>query len=303
MRADAWQSARQRWQQPQGTRRAAAPGRSGAGWFRARTPRLAHRSHVCPPERVTTATDKPRSSAEVHFGLVYAPMGTRQRGVKLTGNTRSDILFRALRRHALPARKECQVSMRRRTFDNEMEILTRGSCRCCVHGSAHSCRYESLSSAYEDSEGTTRQGCPSQSVNRLENAQYQFTTITIDVPGTSDTEAYGVNNGRLVSGFYIPRDPHDVDHPDCGREKGCIESPGRRFIFCRRDETQTGKDLVEWKRTRTDGRTRCARPHPHLTYCWTAGRVCGSVVWLKQDGCPNPLVLVPVPPPGFGVMS
>jgi len=33
------------------------------------------------------------------------------------------------------------------------------------------------------------------------NAQYQFTTI--DVPGTSDTEAYGINNTGLVSGFYV----------------------------------------------------------------------------------------------------
>jgi hypothetical protein len=33
------------------------------------------------------------------------------------------------------------------------------------------------------------------------NGQYQFTTI--DVPGTSDTEAYGVNNTGLVSGFYV----------------------------------------------------------------------------------------------------
>jgi hypothetical protein len=32
-------------------------------------------------------------------------------------------------------------------------------------------------------------------------AQYQFTTI--DVPGTSDTEAYGINNTDLVSGFYV----------------------------------------------------------------------------------------------------
>lgn len=33
------------------------------------------------------------------------------------------------------------------------------------------------------------------------NAQYQFTTI--DVPGTSDTEGYGINNSGLVSGFYV----------------------------------------------------------------------------------------------------
>src|SRR5262245_30575176 len=32
------------------------------------------------------------------------------------------------------------------------------------------------------------------------NGQYQFTTI--DVPNTSDTEAFGINNTGLVSGFY-----------------------------------------------------------------------------------------------------
>jgi hypothetical protein len=32
-------------------------------------------------------------------------------------------------------------------------------------------------------------------------AHYQFTTI--DAPGTSDTEAYGINNTGLVSGFYV----------------------------------------------------------------------------------------------------
>ena len=38
-------------------------------------------------------------------------------------------------------------------------------------------------------------------VNPSGNGQYQFTTI--DVPGTSDTEAYGISNTRLVSGFYV----------------------------------------------------------------------------------------------------
>ena len=33
------------------------------------------------------------------------------------------------------------------------------------------------------------------------NAQYQFTTI--DAPGASDTEAYGINNPGLVTGFYV----------------------------------------------------------------------------------------------------
>jgi len=38
-------------------------------------------------------------------------------------------------------------------------------------------------------------------VNSSGNGQYQFTTI--DVPGTSDTEAYGISNTGLVSGFYV----------------------------------------------------------------------------------------------------
>jgi hypothetical protein len=38
-------------------------------------------------------------------------------------------------------------------------------------------------------------------IDSSRNTQYQFTTI--DVPGVSDTEAYGINNSGLVSGFYV----------------------------------------------------------------------------------------------------